>query len=831
MNLLKKLVLKDLKLNKKRTIGTIVGVVLSCALIMTVGGMFYTLRKSMLQNEITNNGYYHIRINGLSIDEINDFKANRKFSSVIYNYNIGDTYYDDNNSFSGDIYSMDKDTFDKLSYQLLEGEFPKNENELLINQTYKYNKDVNVGDYIDVVIGEKDDFAYGLTYNQELKNSYTKKMKIVGLVNRYGDLITTGVKSDKYVVYLTLKDPKEYKEVVCKMLGVNSYDERFDSEKYRSIRVNEGVLLWEIFDFSDDTIAFFYRVLAVVILIIMVTSIFSIRNSFAISITEKLKTYGMLSSIGATKKQIRRMVLFEGFVVGLIGISLGVVLGIFVIWALCEIINLLAINADLFSNGFKLYYDISFIPLIIAIVSSIIVIFLFVIMSAIKASHSSPINNIRNADKIRSKKLKVPKFISKMFGIGGVLSYKNLKRSKKKYRVTIISLTVSIFVFITASSLVEYGLRTAKEEYGDLNYNIEAYGMGIVKYQDGNRYHDSIEQIEKLEKIDGANTLYLAEHYITDSYYVIRDTSKINIKNSMNEFSVRLYLMNDDSYKKYVEEIGGDYNDLKDKYILLNRGKTQDDNGNTRYVKVTNYEKGDVIKLIARKNDGSLVEIDNDNFTYQIGLVTEEKPIGVNDINAGFYITLVGNYDYFDDNNYDIEHVGTFFNSSDPYQLEKDIKEIDEKIYVENLDEHYKQVQTIILIISIIVYGFIIVVTLIGVTSVFNTINSNMALRSSDFATLKSIGMTKKEFNNMINLEAIFYSFKSLLYGTILGLIGSYIAYRAFMENYNFSYILPIKPIIISIIFIIILVMVLMRYSIKKINKQNIIETIRNNNI
>ena len=57
MNILRKLTLRDLKLNKKRTIGTLVGIILSCALIIVVLGMFFSLFHTLLQSEIENNGY------------------------------------------------------------------------------------------------------------------------------------------------------------------------------------------------------------------------------------------------------------------------------------------------------------------------------------------------------------------------------------------------------------------------------------------------------------------------------------------------------------------------------------------------------------------------------------------------------------------------------------------------------------------------------------------------------------------------------------------------------------------------------------------------------
>ena len=817
MNILKKLVLKDLKLNKKRTIGTIVGIVLSCALIMVVGGMFYTLRNSLLQNAIEEYGYYHLKVNGIKEEQVEEFKNNRKISNVEIVYNLGDTYYNKEKSYTGDIFSMDKNTFDDLNYKIIEGEFPKDNNEILINRQYQYNNDLKVGDYIDIEIGENPNEHIYDGNELELLNSKKRKVKVSGIINRYGDLITTNDKSDKYVTYLTFKNPKEYKENLMSILQIDDFININNSKVFEKYSINTNVIMWEVFELSDQFVSLLYKVLAVVIFIIMVTSIFSIRNSFAISTTEKLKTYGMLSSVGATKKQILKMVLFEGFVVGFIGIALGVILGLIVTIGLCALINFIAVNANIFGEDFRLYYDFTFLPIIISVVTSVVVIFLSVIMSALKASRTSPIKNIRNADDIKVKKLKVPKPISKIFGIGGTLSYKNLKRSKKKYRVTIISLTVSILVFITTSSLVDYGIRSVKEEYSDLGYNIQVYGLGGM---DNNKFKDDIEKVEQLK---GAISLY---DTFDKQLLILKDISHINKDLhtfEWNEVTIRISLYNDEYFKEFVKEINGNYEELKDKVILLNRGKFNIE-GTNKFVNITNYKKGDKLELVGYNDE-------NTKKYYELGAVSDIRPIGLSDSSYNS-LYLVGDYEYFKNKeNYDIAHEGIYFQSDNPYELEKDIKDINEDFYVENLDEQYKQSNTVILIISIIVYGFIIVVTLIGVTSVFNTINSNMELRSSDFATLKSIGMTKKEFNNMINLEAIFYSFKSLIYGIILGLIGSYISYKAFLDRFEFSYVLPIKPILISIVFIVLLVLILMRYSIKKINKQNIIETIRNNNI
>ena len=148
-----------------------------------------------------------------------------------------------------------------------------------------------------------------------------------------------------------------------------------------------------------------------------------------------------------------------------------------------------------------------------------------------------------------------------------------------------------------------------------------------------------------------------------------------------------------------------------------------------------------------------------------------------------------------------------------------------------NISEQVKEEKSMVLIIKIFLYGFITVITLIGVTNIFNTITSNMELRQKEFAMLKSIGMTKREFNRMINLETIFYSTKALIYGIALGMIGTFALYKAFSVKFESGMYIPVKPIFISVIAVFILVFIIMRYSIAKINKQNIIETIRNENI
>ncbi|MCH5333981.1 MAG: ABC transporter permease, partial [Agathobacter sp.] len=159
------------------------------------------------------------------------------------------------------------------------------------------------------------------------------------------------------------------------------------------------------------------------------------------------------------------------------------------------------------------------------------------------------------------------------------------------------------------------------------------------------------------------------------------------------------------------------------------------------------------------------------------------------------------------------------------------IQEMYPSVIVSNLAEQARGERAMLIVISIFLYGFITVITLIGVTNIFNTITSNMELRRREFAMLKSVGMTTGEFNRMIRLETLFYSVKAFLYGIAMSLVGTVLLCRAFSLKLETGMYLPIVPTIISGVFVFLFVFAIMKYSMGKINRQNIIETIRSENV
>ena len=221
-------------------------------------------------------------------------------------------------------------------------------------------------------------------------------------------------------------------------------------------------------------------------------------------------------------------------------------------------------------------------------------------------------------------------------------------------------------------------------------------------------------------------------------------------------------------------------------------------------------------------------EYNKEQLSIKVGAVSTIKPYGYEDYNYYGGI-LVVDYSKYDKLNFKINRI--LIQTDEADTLEQDIKDLKLEVNIINMDKDVKSNNSMKLIIQIFLYGFITVITLIGVTNIFNTITSNMELRQKEFAMLKSIGMTRREFNRMINLETIFYGTKSLIYGIILGLLGTFALYKAFAVKIDSGVYIPWNAIIISIIFVFVLIFIIMRYSVAKINKQNTIETIRRENI
>ena len=896
MNTLNKLTLKNLKLNKSRTIVTIIGILLSTALITVVAGIAASGQQTMINAEINFSGDYDLSLSGnITEKDVKEISANRNVESVYIEDNSGvaqmPTYKNETRPYAY-IQALSAKAFtDCFNLPLESGRYPQNSSELLLTQTFVLNsaQKYEIGDTITLELGERktadgesiiDVSNYNKTYKinengeaetidceEHFETQSTKTFKIVGILDEYYSnsismsdyncispvftVADANKISDEASLYVKFTDEGErnYIQTSSQITGLSeehlreylnqSYELEKGEIKYDFFRVQTSLLSYKGYALSDNSLQMFFTLAAIIIAIVIVASVFVIRNSFAISITEKTKLYGMLSSVGATSRQIRHNVLFEGFVLALIGIPLGILLGVGVVAVLIQLLNVLLVDM---LNGTSFVYSVPVFAIVLAVALSLLTILFSTLGSALRASRIAPIDAVRGNNDIKIKKkqkaYKCPKFIKKLFGTGGEIAYKNLKRSRKKYRTTVISIVVSVAVFIAVSSFIQYGTEYSSKYYHEIDYN-----LSVNRYDFYKEFDEINSDFETLSQLDGVKNCRLEMNAVgylkssdkldsvlsSDAKYYSGDYGE----DEGDLYDIAIFSFDDKTYKQKLKDLGLDYDKVKDKGVLLNNFEYKDQDKKTKKGELFKADKVNSLTL-SESGDPSNDEY-NKTFDIEIAKVYNSTPETLKYLLPSEYsVYLIVSEDTLK-NNYDMSYIGYsfFIDAKNADELEETITELDggQTFEVYNVEKMANMYNAMTLVISIFAYGFIIVISLIGVTNIFNTITTNMHLRSKEFAMLKSIGMTKREFNRMIRLESLFYGVKSLIIGIPLGLLSGLGIFKAFSMNLATDFVVPYTAILISIVFVFAVVWLIMRFSISKVQKQNIIETIRNDNI
>ena len=848
MSILNRLTIKNLRLNKKRTIVTIIGIILSTALMVGIGLLFSSFQDLMIRDTIGYSGKYEAKYNDVDLIKLNDIK-NKNFT-YFYEKPIGFSKIESSNEYKPYMYitSVNREYFDEL--KLIEGDIAKNENEIVISNHVITNGglDYKEGDIVTFTYGSRNIDGNITLANSELvdgeflTNEGTHTYKIVGIVDRSNfesysasgyTAFTVDVNSDNgnvnlYVMFNKNKNIIKQSEELAKELNYNG-----------DINYNSTLLALYGESTYGNVMSSMGGMMIIMLSLVSIGCIIVIYNSFAISVMERKKEFGLLSSIGATKKQIKKSVFYEALVVGVIGIILGILGAYIGIGTVILIINKLI--SDMLE--YKLYLVTNYLFIIIPVIFMIIVIGVSAFIPSRRASKVSPIEAIRQNDdiKINKKKIRTSKLVLMLFGIEGEIALKNIKRNKKKYRVTIVSLFISIVLFISFSSYMNYTLNTASSVMGEVPYD---YRISYFGDDNNKEALDKINEIVKSSDVKeyvsySVGNLSIIGNYTysdeyLDFYKSAYDDDGIKALNNLKYQSIYILVLDDNSYNKYKKLIGLD----KDSVILLNRFKGVSYGNNKR----VNYDipvinSGDINIKICNFDDND-EDVDTTKYcnkNIDNIFVTNKSFDLIEEFSYMDDFKLIVNkklYDSISDGGADF----TQFNiiSDNTNNIDKLTKELDKYNNVNyiNIKESMKQTNNLILVVKILMYGFISLVTLIGVTSVFNTISTSMALRKREFAVLRSIGLTRGGFNKMLFFESLFFGMKSLIFALPVSIGVTILIHYSLADMVSIStIIIPWKAIIISIVSVFIIVLLTMMYSSSKIKKHNIIEQIREENI
>lgn len=560
--------------------------------------------------------------------------------------------------------------------------------------------------------------------------------------------------------------------------------------KFDNASIYKNKTLISYFDKSDtSTQNQVYMLLTMFLCLILAFIIFFIiYNAFSISINEKKKKYAMYKSIGATPKQILCSVFLESLIVLVVAIPLGFLLSLGFISLILFIINnmLEGIAPNIYT--LEMYPTFIFISLIFILVSTLFATFSVARM----ASRINIIDEVRQNKKFKYRKSN--KLIKKILGIECLISANNVTRDRSKYRITTISVVIGIILFLTSTTLLSISLyQTSSEKLNDY--------ISVTIYDDLKK-EEIINTISKLESVDDFV-------YFKYKYYTFKTTN--NFDNITNNFISYLYI-NEDKYNELKEH----YNIDNDYPFLINTLS----NGNKIFT-------DDIVELEL------MSEEKNQNI-----IVNTVDDYGIFDESYGYYFTPSMNPVIIDKYNDNINSsINISIQAKDYLKLEQEITDAIE--FNENIDywntyviNHNNIVVTNC--IKLIIYLALLFITFITVVSIIGTISASLNLRRKEFAILKSIGLSNKQFNKMIFYESLMLSLKSLLFGILLFILIVSIFIKITMINdatYEGLLQIPLNiyltPLLICVIGVILIVYLSFIIATYKIKKNNIVDVIK----
>lgn len=796
MNILRILAWKNLKRNKKRTIATIIGIVVSVALISFILTLIYSFKYSMLETTKRNVGNYHIHIDQTTTQKAIEFaKMTDKIERIGISQTIGAANYESQlNTKNGIIIDgYDEVSLTNRDINLIEGRLPQNEKEILVSNYLINNLDepIKIGDQLTLdvekvkLIISNDGMQESLEPDGIERVTYT----VTGIIQQTRKEANT---SNAYIATTKLEQMTEVRPCEVTMLLKNPkeenlfYQELNNSSMQSHLSENNELLLWQGATKGMNEKSQLELIGVIAIIIVVAITIVLVRNSFQISISERMKEFGTLISIGATSKQIRKIVLIEGLIYAIISIPIGLIFGIGVVYF--SINGIEKVLASTFGNSWIMEFSINIPFIFVTILITILAILFSCIKPIRKAKKASPIETIKqnNEIAIKNKDVKVSKLKVKLLGIEGQIAYKNIKRNKNQYRSTTISISIIMILVILISSIIQYIFLIVNNTYKPTNRNID---VGMI-YGGGQEETDTVfKNFDRIKEMDS----------IIDYSIIVRFNGIM--KNNNKSISIHAYEGN--TYEDYLKSMGLKYEDTFNNGILLSANPSVKEG---EILNIIINEKEYKIPIIKTTNldpevaifdlDNSKIEkIDSDSLEYERLIISNDmaKKIDINDeiVKGRFSMDMR-------------------VNSSNPNKLEKEIEQFVnlDKIVITNYTKQKEDEEKLSAMMSIFLYGLLLVISLIGITNIYNTITASMNLRKREFEILKAIGMSNKQFNKMFVYESLIYGVKSLIIGIILGTILSYALYCIINTDLALKYYFPaVQMVIMAVLTILVIYM------------------------
>ncbi|MBS5112334.1 MAG: ABC transporter permease [Coprobacillus cateniformis] len=810
MKIINQLTLRYLKQNKKRSILTILCIMVSVIMVSCVGIAFYSgqqFYKDYIERTV---GDYHYQF----VTDNQEFLNTLAKDSKIEEYYFSSTmpYYGDKQLESRTFLNMkrgDSLYFEKENYRsiLEKGRLPQNTKEVAISSRYlKAN-------HLQKTIGDTISF-----YNESEKT--TETFKIVGIITEYSsqNYYKSSFSALSYIdcrqyytVYIRDKDVSrnifEHKKALETKLGEQSG--MFNSSYLAVQNIFE--------DNSHSLFLTFYNLIAVIVIIIVFISIFIIYQAFNLSTNDRIQYLGMLSSVGATPKQKKRSVYFEGFVLSLIAIPLGLIVSFVGLGITFFFINHLEMIKSL---NIQIHPQISLSYLLIVFIISLLTIFISLYLPARKISKISVIDALKKNDeiKVKSHKLKTSFLSHRFFNIYGQMAIKNYKRQGRRSRVIVLSLIISMTAFIGMFSFGKNMLTEMNRNNEFIHYDIES---NFAYEKD---YYNNLNQF--LKQNDKVDNYYFMTNLIA---YANIDSSYLDIPvSSSQDFRITLVGLSENKRKELFED-----NDLKynQNQVLVYNGTYINEEGkeySQRFHKIDNQ----LIKEIYF-GDIEYDENGNERINQKVKLKNFESLEFIKDniflnylnINNEMEIFFIVPMDYIQqiDLKYTSIPIECRIFSTQHQELTKELENLNYSAY--DYAQSVSENRQIFIIIQIFVYGFVCIMILFAMLNIINMMSASIDKRKRELGMMLSVGMSPKDISKMLFYESFIYGLKTLLYGIPICIGVEWIFYIQMSSDTVF--VPSFMAYVIAFFVIMIVMFITFRVGLMKFRKQNIIETLK----
>ncbi|WP_456276683.1 ABC transporter permease [Bacillus sp. AK128] len=859
MNIVNKVTIRHLRENKRRTLVTIIGVIISVAMITAVATLGVSFLDLMKRQHIAMNGEWHVEYENVNPNQLEIIEEDESTKHLLLSNSVGYAALEGSENDSKPylfIKEYNEQGLENFPIEISEGRLPQSRDELVLSEEIIKNAkvDFEIGDQLTVEIGDRllKSESLPLTQvdplqtiedqvNETLQINQTKTYTVVGFMKRpnWEPRWSPGYTVISYVnKQLLTKEDKVDAVVILDKVNMSLFKNAEELVAELNIaKANFNNELLRFYGVTDNSglSTTLYSLAGIIMTVIIVGSVSLIYNAFAISVSERSRHLGMLASVGATKRQKRNSVFFEGAVIGGISIPIGIASGLVGIGITFWFINSYIHGALGVSE--KLEVVVTPGSILVACLVSILTIFISTYLPARRASKVSAIDAIRQTQdvKLSGKTVKTSKLVRKIFGMEAEIGLKNLKRNKRRYQATVFSLVISIILFLSVSYFTSNLEKSLILSQDNIKYDIHVMG-------------GKAEELREFIDVNYVTKSSLVQEVYTNSW--IDETmipqglqKQVNQDPSMltegkYSYYVTLHGLDEESFKDYALEVGANVEKLLDP---TNKAGI--------IIEDISYQDGETGKIIESKSilaePGQQIELTSIDYetekesifaTVEIDTLTDKTPMGINTAAIGGVDIVVSEetlMHLINDQGMENEiQSHLFLNSSDSNGTQEAIEDIKSgNVHVYNVQQNRQEDEQLIMFMSVFTYGFIVLISLISVANIFNTISTSISLRKREFAMLRSVGMTPTGFNKMINYESVFYGLKALLYGLPISLGIMYLIYWSMRQTFEYGFELPYMDFVYVVISLFIIVGSAMLYSISKIKKENIIDALKQENI